>query len=330
MTIIYTSSPSVQIGYIVSKDRFTISQVREIAYAFRYTEIMLNDVSRVISFRRDRARINVYYSTGTVGTCLSHPTKGKTQLFRRDVTLQELKQLFQDPRLHTGKGYYRKHVGQKWKNSVTGTYSSDFARRWEYVAEMTGLLGTNATSTATNVKILMDEISSLLFGIKRGAPCLSGTDHDELGRCVVRYLAVSQAKDDGALEVELEEFVSSYYAVSFKLLSDYGRALTGSSYDPDQYIRMLQLLRSLPISLRMEICQWLVRLLEPGHVLIQESVGVNTVFPTEGKFSIGTFRLLQVVLYPLAIRVFECNIWCCHVLTHRNPVDKRYSVDMWP
>jgi hypothetical protein len=51
-------------------------------------------------------RVNVYYSTGTVATALSHPVSGKTQLFRRDMTLRDLCKIFDDPRTHTGVGYY--------------------------------------------------------------------------------------------------------------------------------------------------------------------------------------------------------------------------------
>ena len=52
-------------------------------------------------------RINVYYSTGTVGTCLDHPRQGKTQLFRRNVDLAMLREIFRDPRVHTVMGYQR-------------------------------------------------------------------------------------------------------------------------------------------------------------------------------------------------------------------------------
>jgi hypothetical protein len=52
-------------------------------------------------------RINVYYSTGTVGTCLSHPRQGKTQLFRRNVSKHQPQDIFENPRTHTGKGYYQ-------------------------------------------------------------------------------------------------------------------------------------------------------------------------------------------------------------------------------
>lgn len=61
------------------------------------------------SYKKHDTRINFYLSTGTVGSSLDHPKKGKTQLFRRKVT--EYSALFDNPRLHTGKGYYTKKGG---------------------------------------------------------------------------------------------------------------------------------------------------------------------------------------------------------------------------
>lgn len=56
-------------------------------------------------------RINVYRkgnrSTFTVGTAINHPTKGKTQLFRKNVNPEQLQKIFENPRVHTGKGYYK-------------------------------------------------------------------------------------------------------------------------------------------------------------------------------------------------------------------------------
>lgn len=74
-------------------------------------EISWNETSRVISFRHVAAdvRINVYFTTRTIGTALCHPIQGRTQLFRRNCTIEELVRILQDPRVHTGKGYKRKH-----------------------------------------------------------------------------------------------------------------------------------------------------------------------------------------------------------------------------
>lgn len=59
-------------------------------------------------FRGWPARINVYMTKMTVATCLDHPNKGKTQLFRRHVDPDLLEKIFENPRVHTDKGYRQK------------------------------------------------------------------------------------------------------------------------------------------------------------------------------------------------------------------------------
>lgn len=115
--------------------------VRHVAARHGYTEICHNETSRMISFRNGSTRINVYYTTGTVGTCLNHPKRGKSQLFRRNVDLVTLDQIFANPRIHTGTGYYhRKHITQKWKlGGSNNIFLNDSARRWQYLGETSGL-----------------------------------------------------------------------------------------------------------------------------------------------------------------------------------------------
>lgn len=45
---------------------------------------------------------------GTVKTPTSHPRQGKTQMFRRDLSGEELQRVASNPRPHTGKGYQTK------------------------------------------------------------------------------------------------------------------------------------------------------------------------------------------------------------------------------
>lgn len=78
--------------------------IRKIATDNGWNEIKGND--SMLSFKKNDNRINVYYTTGTVATCLNHPKRGKTQLFRRNVGAGMLERIFRDPRIHTGKGYY--------------------------------------------------------------------------------------------------------------------------------------------------------------------------------------------------------------------------------
>lgn len=74
-------------------------------------EVSCNAQSHVISFcKNDSIRINVYYTTRTVGTAIDHPHQGKTQLFRRDCSGSELAEIFKNPRIHTGRGYQTKRA----------------------------------------------------------------------------------------------------------------------------------------------------------------------------------------------------------------------------
>jgi len=76
------------------------------------TDLSFNERSRVISFHSPEAdvRINVYYTTRTIGTALTHPSQGATQLFRRNCTTEELVNIFENPRVHTGRGYKRRRI----------------------------------------------------------------------------------------------------------------------------------------------------------------------------------------------------------------------------
>jgi len=85
-----------------------IEQIRFIAKNAEWDEIDLQENNKLISFVKGSTRINIYYSTMTVGTCLTHPKLGKTQMFRRNVNMRTLEQIFINPRLHTNTGYRQK------------------------------------------------------------------------------------------------------------------------------------------------------------------------------------------------------------------------------
>lgn len=84
-----------------------------------------NVQSRCISFFKTPPRYgalsgNVYYTTSTVATCLAHPEKGKTQPFRRNCSFEQLCDVFDDPRVHTGRGYHRSHELAGKKGFLSG------------------------------------------------------------------------------------------------------------------------------------------------------------------------------------------------------------------
>ena len=103
-----------------SNAHFDLARVRDMAKRASLQETYFNEASRVISFAPLRSRphqagaawglsggrLNVYYTTRTVGTCLDHPDKGKTQLFRSAVSDELLLELMYNPRAHTGVGYH--------------------------------------------------------------------------------------------------------------------------------------------------------------------------------------------------------------------------------
>lgn len=83
-----------------------INQKAARRYAAQYGWHEITSKNGMISFGKDGMRINVFLTTGTVATCLNHPTKGKTQLFRRGISNYTLERIFRYPRVHTEKGYY--------------------------------------------------------------------------------------------------------------------------------------------------------------------------------------------------------------------------------
>lgn len=85
---------------------FPLQEVRRIAAAVGLKEVSHNPGQHIVSFAtQDRAKIIVYYGTGTVATSMHHPRQGKTQLFRRNQTLEGLRDIFLNPGVYTEIGY---------------------------------------------------------------------------------------------------------------------------------------------------------------------------------------------------------------------------------
>lgn len=87
--------------------KIPINIIESIATDNGYNKIDYQKNIGMISYSNGEIRINIYLTKMTVGTCLKHPTKGITQLFRRKVDEDMLKEIFSNPRTHTGKGYYK-------------------------------------------------------------------------------------------------------------------------------------------------------------------------------------------------------------------------------
>ena len=72
------------------------------------------------SYKKGSTRLNFWLTTGTVGSYLTHPSKGKTQLFRRSMSREDALKVFDDPREHTGIGYHTKEENSKIQKKKDG------------------------------------------------------------------------------------------------------------------------------------------------------------------------------------------------------------------
>jgi hypothetical protein len=106
-----------------------------------------------LSFKRYDNRLNIYYTTGTVGTALLHPARDvATQLFRRNVTLAELVAIFMQPRAHTGKGYYRVPTGESLESALKAKRAALLAEVEEIDAMLAEVARGNASQRAAEAK----------------------------------------------------------------------------------------------------------------------------------------------------------------------------------
>lgn len=91
----------------------TVSEIKFLAKVYGWVETTHDTKTQLLSFTRKGKVVNVWYGTMTVGTFLHHPRKGKTQLFRKNVSMKLLEFIFNNPRLHTGKGYYTRDQAER-------------------------------------------------------------------------------------------------------------------------------------------------------------------------------------------------------------------------
>jgi hypothetical protein len=71
------------------------------------TSFTLFFVETNVKYEMPPCRINIFYTTRSIMTHLNHPSTNSNELWRSNAydTLEELRELFLNPRIHTGKGY---------------------------------------------------------------------------------------------------------------------------------------------------------------------------------------------------------------------------------
>lgn len=85
------------------------AEIDELALKYGWRLLTYQPNIEMVSYVKSDGRINIYLTKMTVATCIHHPVKGKTQLFRRRVPPKLLERIFANPRIHTGRGYYTRY-----------------------------------------------------------------------------------------------------------------------------------------------------------------------------------------------------------------------------
>lgn len=86
--------------------RANLFLVVELIQQNNWEVLKYHDKNYILNLKRGQVKMNVYLSTLTIQTSMKHPKRGRTQLNRKNLTQNELRAVFKDPRVHTKKGYY--------------------------------------------------------------------------------------------------------------------------------------------------------------------------------------------------------------------------------
>jgi hypothetical protein len=85
---------------------FSLTEIRRLAQTYGLREVHHDPAQCIVAFvTPDHAKVIAYYSTGTVATSMHHPRQGTTQIFRRNQTLEGLREVFLNPGIYTEIGY---------------------------------------------------------------------------------------------------------------------------------------------------------------------------------------------------------------------------------
>lgn len=89
------------------KVAFYKQEIKKIAYNTAWMTTYEKPSKGLIGFynQEHKCHLEVYVRTFRVNTCLRHPRSGYCTLFRRNVGFSDLKNIFLNPRTHTGKGF---------------------------------------------------------------------------------------------------------------------------------------------------------------------------------------------------------------------------------
>ena len=195
-----------------------IDKIREIASNSKHTfrELSFDETLQFILFRGgvgNRCTLYIYYSPSSdlngeceyeeqvqmhIGGCFDDSRKGKVQLLVRNASIVEVESAFNAPARFVQAGFYRKSISNEWKkakesgNENPATFETDSARRWRYVAGVTGLV--NDEREVEELVSFCTKIDGLYWDQDYKSPFLTRTRFDCGSRAAMNNMILRSVK----------------------------------------------------------------------------------------------------------------------------------------
>ena len=97
-------------------DAFDESEIDVLAEKLDYKKIRvsLREEGKLSSYVKNGYRIDAFLRTGTVSVCLDKPkAQDPTVVFRRNMNKEDIRKIFDDPKISVRKSYHRMSNGEK-------------------------------------------------------------------------------------------------------------------------------------------------------------------------------------------------------------------------
>jgi hypothetical protein len=307
--LVTTTNKDIEMS-VDNNNKMSLPAIRSIASRYGYAEVQFNEGSRVVAFKSmdSKVRVNVYHTTGTVASCLFHPIKGKTQLFRRDQSIQNLETIFANPRAHTGDGYYnvKDHCDDELRWRYVCAAVPDFCnqRQVSQIAAICNLW--NEIRFDKHGPTMMDIYNSLSEEDKNEAcsPCpdrCGNCGHDRAGTfCVLGTILIEVARVTDGHDMQIdhmlvsldlfEETNDNQKMIPCDMFSicpcEEGNAL--KSFSIDSFERFYRQLMSFPKPIRRELIYFFLKKILHSYDLMvgsKDDQGEKTIYVKDGLYT---------------------------------------------
>ena len=283
-----------------------IDKIREIASNSKHTfrEISFNETFQFISFRGgvgNRCTLYIYYSVSSdlnceceyeeqmqmhIGGCFDDSRKGKVQLLVRNAHLAEVESAFNAPTRLVQAGFYRKSISNEWKkakesgNEKPATFETDSARRWRYVAGVTGLV--NDKREVEELVSFCTKIDGLYWDQDYKSPFLTRTRFDCGSRAAMTNMILRsvtrllQRPVFGCRWRDVDEYMNRKNQIENvdRMVEDHSSPNLDlfTQASGDDLAALEKKLESFAENVQIELLRWLFSRVYCTHIIVDESL----------------------------------------------------------